>query len=163
MRHAATIGRESPAFKGSFCGKGNVCARRCNATAHRGSHSESGVLSGAACFRHTPCFQAGSSSLDSFFADQDGIPVSRNNRVFDLCIRGQPVFLPLIRMNPDRVQLDQRGKVLAGASCQKYSLHDGRWRHPDYPELEYFTLTLKPQVLLTVPAPYVILLNSPAS
>lgn len=91
-----------------------------------------------------------------FFVDQDGIPVSRNNRVFDLCIRGQAVFLPLIRMNPDRIQLDHRGKVMVGASCQKYSLHDSRWRHPDYPELEYFTFTLKPQVLLSVPAPYVI-------
>lgn len=103
-----------------------------------------------------PVVQASSVPSIPFFVDAAGIPVSSRTPVFDLCIRGQAIFLPLIRANPDRVQRDHRGKVFVGASCQKYSLHDGRWRHPDYPEMEYFTLTLKPQVFVTVPAPYVI-------
>ncbi|HRH93287.1 MAG TPA: hypothetical protein PKV72_02005 [Candidatus Peribacteria bacterium] len=96
-----------------------------------------------------------------FYVDAAGIPVALHNPVFDRCIAGKPVPLALIRANPDRITLDHRGKITAGASCQKYFIGDGRWRHPDHPELDYFTFTLKPRVFLALPLSYVPAIRAP--
>jgi cysteine-rich repeat protein len=91
-----------------------------------------------------------------FYVNADGIPVARGNMVFDLCIAGKPIPLELIRNNPDQIDLDHRGKVKTGASCDEYYLGDGLWKHPDHPEMDPFTFTLKPKKVLSVPAPYVV-------
>lgn len=75
-----------------------------------------------------------------FYVNANGLPVSRGSLVFDLCVAGKPIPYPLVKST--------------GKSCDDYYISDGKWKHPDHPELEYFTLQLKPRVTLSVPAPY---------
>ncbi|HRH93286.1 MAG TPA: LamG domain-containing protein, partial [Candidatus Peribacteria bacterium] len=75
-----------------------------------------------------------------FYVDANGIPVSRGNLVFDLCVANKAIPYPLVKST--------------GKSCDDYYISDGKWKHPDHPELEYFTLKLKPKVTLTLPTGY---------
>lgn len=88
-----------------------------------------------------------------FPIDTKGIPVS-SNRTWNRCIRTNYITLAMIRQNTDVVSRNARGTAARTKTCADYYFGENRWKHPDFPVLEYFTLQVSPSVQLALPAEY---------
>lgn len=95
--------------------------------------------------------------LIPFPIDSDGLPIS-TSATWNRCIRTDSVSPAMVRQNTDLAPADARGTRMRPKTCGDYALGDDRWRHPDFPALEYFTLCRKPKTLLFLPQQYVPIL-----
>ncbi len=77
-----------------------------------------------------------------FYVNQDGIPVSRGNVVFDTCVQGKSPAYTLVKET--------------GQSCDTFYVGNGVWEHPDHEGLHFTMTMVKPYKITNLPAPYTV-------